>query len=143
MKFIPISLTLAGVLSLGVASSALAQAWYPGYTTAQPQYGTPSQIPPQSQSDYDQQQQQYQAGQQNYQDQQQQYQDQQSRYQDQRAGYNARTQGWRDRRDAYDVQRDDYDADRAAYEQQRADYDAIYGPGAWERRYGYVYHYDY
>jgi hypothetical protein len=135
MKFIPLSLTLAGVLSLGVASSALAQAWYPGYTSAQPQYGTPSQIPPQSQSDYDSQQQQYQDAQQSYQDQQQQYQDQQSRYQNQRSGYDVRTQAWRDRRD-------DYDADRAAYEQQRADYDAVYGVGAWERRYGY-YHYGY
>ncbi len=139
MKFIPLSLTLAGLLSLGVGTSALAQAWYPGYTSAQPQYGTPSQVPPQSQSDYDAQQQQYQNAQQSYQDQQQQYQDQQDHYQNQRGAYDARTQAWRDKRDTYNAQQDAYSDERAAYEQERAAYDARYGPGAWERRYGYGY----
>jgi type II secretory pathway pseudopilin PulG len=137
MTSIPLKLTLAGLLSLGAGTSALAQAWYPGYTSAQPQYATPSEVPPPSQSDYDYQQQQYQDAQQSYQDQQQQYQEQKDRYQNQRGAYDARTQAWRDRRDVYDAQRNDYSDERAAYEQERADYDARYGAGAWERRYGY------
>jgi hypothetical protein len=66
-----------------------------------------------------------------------QYQDQQAQYQDQLDAWSHRTQGWRAQRDAYDVRRDQYDADRRAYEYERAHYDALYGPGAWEQRYGY------
>ena len=130
MTSISLKLTLAGVLSLGLCASAHAQSWYPGYTTAQPQYGEPSSVAPQDQADYD-------AKQQQYQDAQQSYQDQLQHYQTQRSGYDARTQAWRDRREDYDAQRDHYDAARSAYEQQREAYDAQYGPGAWQRRYDY------
>lgn len=130
MTSIPLKLTLAGVLSLGTCTSALAQSWYPGYTSAQPQYGSPSSAAPQDQAAYEAQKQQYQDAQQSYQDQQQQY-------QNQRGAYDARTKSWQDRRDTYDAQRDNYSNERADYEQQRADYDAQYGPGAWELRYGY------
>ena len=116
MTSLSLKLTLAGLLSLGVGSTAVAQAWYPGYTSAQPEYGSPSQVSPQDQSSYD---------------------VQQQRYQNQRGAYDARTQAWRYRRDAYDDQRDAYSHDRAAYEEQRAEYDAQYGDGAWERRYGH------
>ena len=130
MKSIPLRLAIAGLLSVGASTSALAQSWYPNSTTAQPQYGTPSSVNPQDQAAYD-------AQQQQYQDAQQRYQDQQQQYQNQRGAYDSRTQTWQARRDAYDASRAQYSDDRDAYEQQRADYDAQYGAGSWERRYGY------
>ena len=130
MKSIPLKLTIAGVLVLGTSATALAQSWYPNNTTAQPTYGTPSDVNPQDQAQYDSQRQQYE-------DAQQRYQSQQEQYQNQRSAYDSRTQAWRDRRDTYDAQQDAYAGERSAYEQERADYDAQYGAGAWERRYGY------
>jgi|WetSurMetagenome_2_1015567.scaffolds.fasta_scaffold688032_2 hypothetical protein len=64
-------------------------------------------------------------------------QDQQAQYQDQLDAWNQRAQGWRAQRDAYDVRRDQYDSNRRAYEYERDHYDALYGPGAWEQRYGH------
>ncbi len=130
MKSIPLKLAIAGVLTVGASTGALAQSWSPNSTTAQPQYGTPSSVNPQDQAAYD-------AQQQQYQDAQQRYQDQQQQYKNQRGAYDSRTQTWQDRRDAYDASRAQYDGDRDAYEQQRADYDAQYGAGSWELRYGY------
>jgi hypothetical protein len=130
MKSLPIKLSLVAVLSLGTSVSALAQSWYPNYTTAQPQYGSPSGVNPQDQATYDAQQQQYQQSQQDYQNAQDQYRSQQDQYWSQRNQAAAR-------QDAYDERRAQYDYDRDAYETQRAQYDAEYGAGSWERRYGY------
>ena len=130
MKSIPLKLTIAGVLVLGTSATALAQSWYPNNTSAQPTYGSPSDVNPQDQAQYDAQRQQYDEAQQRYQD-------QQEQYQNQRSAYDSRTQAWRDRRETYDAQQDAYAGERSAYEQERADYDAQYGAGAWERRYGY------
>jgi hypothetical protein len=131
MKSLPFRLTLVGVLSLGTCASALAQSWYPSYTSAQPQYGAPSGVNPQDQAQYDARQRQYQQSQQDYQSAQDQYRSQQDQYWSQRNQAAAR-------QDAYDARRTQYDYDRDAYEAQRAQYDAEYGAGAWERRYGYT-----
>lgn len=131
MKSLPFKLSLVAVLSLGTSASALAQSWYPNYTSAQPQYGTPSGVNPQDQAAYDAAQQQYQQSQQDYQKAQDQYRSQQDQYWNQRNQAAAR-------QDAYDARRTQYDYDRNAYEAQRAQYDAEYGVGAWERRYGYT-----
>jgi hypothetical protein len=65
------------------------------------------------------------------------YRDQQAQYQDQQEAWRQRVQDLRAQQDANDVRQDDYDAARRAYEYERAHYDAVYGDGAWLRRYGY------
>jgi hypothetical protein len=116
--------SLIAALSLGIASSALAQggvAYGPNDSSADRgddsvTFSYPAGNIPQPQAYA-------------YERQVQRYRDQQAQYQDLQAG-------WRAQQDAYDVRRDTYDSDWRAFEYERANYDALYGAGAWERRYG-------
>jgi len=113
MKPTMLKLSLAAVLVMGSASSALAQ----GY------------VNPADQARYDQQQRDYQ--------------NRQSEYQYQRQTYEDRRDAWQAERQNYDDRRASWAADRDQYLRERADYDARNGAGAWDRAYswrnGYIY----
>jgi hypothetical protein len=122
VRVTPLKPLLIATLGFGIASPVLAQGYSYGQANSAAGYGANanysagSNIPqPQGYA---------------YERQMQQYRDQQAAYQDQQAS-------WRAQQDAYDARRAGYDSDRQAYEYERAHYDAIYGAGAWERRYGY------
>jgi hypothetical protein len=112
--------SLIAALGLWIASPALAQGGLaygqpnpgPGDDGADPSYAIGSKTPkPQAHA----------------------YERQALRY-DARQG---RAHGGDPRQAVDDAQRAPYGADRRAFEYERANYEALYGVGAWERRYGH------
>jgi hypothetical protein len=58
-------------------------------------------------------------------------------YQYQRDAYDNQRQDYDQRAQTYDAQRDVYRHQRRDYARAKAEYDAEYGPGAYDRYYGY------
>ncbi len=122
MRVTPLKPFLIAALGLGISSPALAQGYSYGQADSGSGYAADANYP---------------LGSNVPQPQRYAYERQVQRYRDQQADYQDQQAAWRAQQDAYDARRAGYDADRQAYEYERAHYDALYGSGAWERRYGH------